>query len=423
MPTPSIQTLVTDAQQILNLDSISAVRSVVAVALANANTGTPLNPNLTTQQLWNEFYQVVNKPKSDIESIIANQLMKFLFAPPAPGGAGANGQVIFNDNGVLAGDPQFLWNKTTNLLTVTGSATITGDLTVRTTRLTTTTTGVGIGTATPILPLDVRGTAGAGALFLRTTDPAAPVASAYIQTPVSTGFSSTVPIYGFWYQNSGMGNPASDTLNWIIASGEAMRLNSTGLGVGGSPTSKLTIFAGADGDVGFFRGGSTRQLQLGTSATAGYLNVDNASAGFELRVNGTARVYTDVSGNVGVGRSPSYRFQASSGTKATTASLASVAAFTTTDSDDFGIFFRIKTDATAANRYASITAFDNGSGNGPRDLVLQDLGGNVISTLTATAPTLGVNSQMVFNLTSNTNLRISVRGTDGTTRVANITLA
>ena len=132
MPTPSIQTLVTDAQQVLNLDSISAVRSVVAVALANANTGTPLNPSLTTQQLWNEFYQVVTKPKSDIESIIANQLMKFLYAPPAPGGVGANGQVIFNDNGVLAGDPQFLWNKTTNLLTVTGSATITGDLTVKT---------------------------------------------------------------------------------------------------------------------------------------------------------------------------------------------------------------------------------------------------------------------------------------------------
>ena len=111
MPTPSIQTLVTDAQQVLNLDSISAVRSVVAVALANANTGTPLNPNLTTQQLWNEFYQVVTKPKSDIESIIANQLMKFLFAPPAPGGVGANKQVIFNDGGVLAGDAGLIYDK------------------------------------------------------------------------------------------------------------------------------------------------------------------------------------------------------------------------------------------------------------------------------------------------------------------------
>jgi hypothetical protein len=149
MPTPSIQTLRTDAQQVLNLDSISAVRSVVAATLANANAGTPLNPNLTTQQLWNEFYQIVTQPKSDIESIIANQLMKFLYAPPAPGGVGANGQVIFNDGGVLAGDPQFLWNKTTNLLTVTGSATITGDLTVATNKLKVTGGNVGIGTATP----------------------------------------------------------------------------------------------------------------------------------------------------------------------------------------------------------------------------------------------------------------------------------
>jgi len=30
---------------------------------------------------------------------------------------------------------------------------------------------------------------------------------------------------------------------------------------------------------------------------------------------------------------------------------------------------------------------------------------------------------MVFNLTSNTNLRVSVRGSDGVTRTANITLA
>jgi len=151
MSTPSIQTLRTDAQQVLNLDSISAVRSVVAATLANANAGTPLNPNLTTQQLWNEFYQIITQPKSDIESIIANQLMKFLYAPPAPGGVGANGQVIFNDGGVLAGDPQFLWNKTTNLLTVTGSATITGALTVDTTTLVVDTANdrVGVGTVSP----------------------------------------------------------------------------------------------------------------------------------------------------------------------------------------------------------------------------------------------------------------------------------
>ena len=48
--------------------------------------------------------------------------------------------------------------------------------------------------------------------------------------------------------------------------------------------------------------------------------------------------------------------------------------------------------------------------------------GNSISSPTATPPTLATNGQMVINFTSNTNLRISVRGSDGTTRVANITL-
>jgi hypothetical protein len=103
----------------------------MAVALANANTGTPLNPNLTNQQLINETFQVMTLPKSDIESIIVNQMMKFMFAPPAPGGVGANQQVIFNDAGGLAGDTTFLFNKTTDTLTisnlvVTGTTSILG---------------------------------------------------------------------------------------------------------------------------------------------------------------------------------------------------------------------------------------------------------------------------------------------------------
>ena len=52
-----------------------------------------------------------------------------------------------------------------------------------------------------------------------------------------------------------------------------------------------------------------------------------------------------------------------------------------------------------------------------------DSSGNVIQTAPTTAPTLSTNGTMVFNLTSNTNLRVSVRGSDGVTRTANITLA
>jgi hypothetical protein len=52
-----------------------------------------------------------------------------------------------------------------------------------------------------------------------------------------------------------------------------------------------------------------------------------------------------------------------------------------------------------------------------------DSSGNVVSSVPTTPPTLSTNGTMVFNLTSDTNLRVSVRGSDGVTRTANITLA
>jgi len=135
MSTPSIQTLITQAQQVLNLKSTNEIRATLAAVLANANVGTPLNPNLTTQQLWDEFYEIVRQPSDDIMSIVVDQMMRMVFSPPAPGGAGADKQVIFNDMGVLAGDTKFLWDKNANRLDVDGPVVITGDLTVDTSTL------------------------------------------------------------------------------------------------------------------------------------------------------------------------------------------------------------------------------------------------------------------------------------------------
>jgi hypothetical protein len=52
-----------------------------------------------------------------------------------------------------------------------------------------------------------------------------------------------------------------------------------------------------------------------------------------------------------------------------------------------------------------------------------DTSGNLIQSAPTTPPSLATNRTMVFNLTSDTNLRVSVRGSDGVTRTANITLA
>jgi hypothetical protein len=352
MPTPAIQTLRTDAQQVLNLDSISAVRSVVAATLANANAGTPLNPNLTTQQLWNEFYQIITQPKSDIESIIANQLMKFLFAPPAPGGVGADQQVIFNDGGVLAGDPQFLWNKTTNLLTVTGSATITGDLTVDTSTLKVDSANdkVGFGTTSPFTRADSlssRNTA-LGSIAAFNTMPLSVTDDTAFAVGVGGGLnfrakltSSTYSTYaGIWsYRESALNSDyagslifgTSDNSNgypierFRISSsgvatwsnvggvaGTAMTLNSTGLGVGASPVEKLTV-AGAAEITGGVVGQGCYLVRDGASGGGTYSaktgNVSlSAPASGTLRFNvngGTLAAQIDTSGNVGVGVTPS----------------------------------------------------------------------------------------------------------------------
>jgi hypothetical protein len=68
----------------------------------------------------------------------------------------------------------------------------------------------------------------------------------------------------------------------------------------------------------------------------------------------------------------------------------------------------------------ALVVTDTGSG---RECIRMDANGNVISSTSATPPLLATNGQLVFNLTSNTNLRVSVRGSDGVTRTANITLA
>lgn len=57
------------------------------------------------------------------------------------------------------------------------------------------------------------------------------------------------------------------------------------------------------------------------------------------------------------------------------------------------------------------------------DRMRLDASGNLIQSAPTTPPSLATNGTMVFNLTSNTNLRVSVRGSDGVTRTANITLA
>ena len=61
--------------------------------------------------------------------------------------------------------------------------------------------------------------------------------------------------------------------------------------------------------------------------------------------------------------------------------------------------------------------------SGSSERVRIDTAGNLIWSPASTPPTLATNGQLTVNATSNTNVRFSYRGSDGVTRVGNLTLA
>jgi hypothetical protein len=308
MSTPSIQTLITQAQQVLNLKSSNEIRATLAAVLANANVGTPLNPNLTTQQLWDEFYEIVRQPSDDIMSIITDQMMRMVFSPPAPGGAGADKQVIFNDGGVLAGDTKFLWDKNANRLDVDGPVVITGDLTVDTNvlKVDTTNNRVGIGTATPGCRVDIvsdSNTSLAPVLRVNSNNVAVSTALAYDGLIASGGMTLQSGASPFIINTNGANERyriASDGVaTWSNVggvAGTAMTLNSTGLGVG------TTNYIGKIQAAGLV---AAADPTFGTSGTfiGAILNNDNTAPGLDLRRwtgaaanHGTTYISTDATG-------------------------------------------------------------------------------------------------------------------------------
>jgi hypothetical protein len=218
------------------------------------------------------------------------------------------------------------------------SATITGDLTVDTSTLKVASgsnqVGVGITTFTGTQSLQVltgvrisdANPESLNCLNLAVTSTTSTIETRY-GTPLIFGTNATE-----CYRIA-----AGGTSTWSVGGSTAMTLNSTGLGVGGSPTNKLTIGTGS------FNGDT---------------------------VSGSASLYATVAAGM-----------------------------------------VILADGLAVATRGGVNNF------------IADTSGNLISRLTTTAPTLSDNGYMVFNLTSNTNLRITVKCNDGTTRTANITLA
>jgi hypothetical protein len=232
--------------------------------------------------------------------------------------------------------------------------------------------------------------------------------------------------------------------------GTAMTLNSTGLGVGISPSYKLNIGAQnpTGGNIAQFYNNATSSLN-GAFAIITQFGVQDwfmgQPAGVSAFTIGTGTTSKseffriDGGGNVGVGVTPStwwsgFKAYESSNGVGLLAQTNVPFSHLVTNAYDGVPNWLYKVSSNFALRYAQdgttgnhqwFTAASGTAGNAITwaTRMTLDVNGNLILLSSNTPATLATNGQLTVNATSNTNLRFSYRGSDGTTRIANITLA
>ena len=313
-------------------------------------------------------------------------------------------------------------------------------------------TNLGIGTSSPAAKLDVSpktaNTFGPNAVFGTTSTAKFRIDdlgnSAENRTFLTNNYSRSGS--GFSADNSGYGVASIGLQNGIITFGtgaagsanatDKATLDSSGnLGLGVTPSAwsvlpaiQISTYGGLSAGGGYTRLSSNAFLSTYPN-TWSYINTNTATlyeqaAGthvWKTAASGTAgaaisftqAMTLDASGNLGVGTT-------SPTTKLHIANAGATYLRANNTSSTVDLYVGAQTnDATIAVISNHPLTFATNSVERARI----DSSGNLIQSAPTTAPTLATNGQMVFNLTSNTNLRVSVRGSDGVTRTANLTLA
>lgn len=173
---------------------------------------------------------------------------------------------------------------------------------------------------------------------------------------------------------------------------------------------------------------SSGNLALGATSTSARMLVQGSGAQDTMAVQhaGTNHSIITVNQSDALGTNPSYRPILSLRKGGTTSFNLSA------DGTTQGITYYEAYSATAAHVFVTNSSEKvriDSAGNLLVGRTTQSSGGklevagNIVANIPTTAPTLGTNSDMSFQLVSNTSLKILVRGSDGVTRSATLTLA
>jgi hypothetical protein len=159
------------------------------------------------------------------------------------------------------------------------SATISGDLTVRTNKLTVASTGVGINGTSAAYPLEINGGASASTSQFKSTGSS--VIARFTDGTAETGYigSGIALISGI--SRTDFGIASNGALVFGVSTGLGMTLNSTGLGVGTVPANGIrlaTYVTTAGGPATSGTAQSAGSLRIGAASTAGVMDMGTAGS-------------------------------------------------------------------------------------------------------------------------------------------------
>lgn len=211
------------------------------------------------------------------------------------------------------------------------------------------------------------------------------------------------------------------TLVFVTADGsgnntERARIDAAGnVGIGtSSPVTRLDVSGGA------VRIRGAAQLQFMNADNTSGASIQNsgatASDALTFYTSASERIRIDNSGNVGIGTSsPAYKLSINDST-------GTGLGFSNAASGNFNLGLLAGSASLDAYVFQRANApLIIGTNNTERARI--DSTGNFIHQVNGTAPSLSTNSTMSFELTSNTSLKIVVRGSDGVTRSGTIALS